>query len=179
MIDSPVLPQVLLVAGLVIVFAGMIFAMSARDKTAERRGFWVTWALAGTVMSLSGLQSGWGLVALMAGVIACGVVFWAYFRTDYLKIGGRIYAFRLQDSQPDENDDKTPPPPPDAYPALTAPKQWWSLAFLTALAAAVVFIEGIGWLTVLMAVGATVVLGGIGKSDADGGFPIAAASMRR
>jgi hypothetical protein len=90
----------------------------------------------------------------------------AYFRTSYLKIGDRVYAFTLRDSGIE--------PPPDSYgDVLTAPKAWWTLTILTGMTGYLAVDVGMSGITLATAGFAATLLAIVGHLDARERYPIA------
>lgn len=83
---------------------------------------------------------------MAVGMAAClgASLLYAYLRTSYIKIGGRIHTYTLFRNRPDgPSDSAAPPPPPDAYGnVLTAPKYWWTIALLALAAASLALAQG-------------------------------------
>ncbi len=82
----------LLVAGAMIVIAGVISLFLTKDKQLERRVYWSTAAVGGLVVSLATLHRGWGTVVAAYLAILVVTALYAFLRTDYLKIRSRVYS---------------------------------------------------------------------------------------
>ncbi len=92
----------------------------------------------------------------------------AYVTTSYIKIGGKIYALTVADSQPDPNAGVDPAA--DAYSGqLTPAKMWWMLAVMAAIggvnAYAALFSNGTAWVGVMSAAFAALLAIGAGYTD--------------
>ena len=129
-------------------------------------------------MTLGVTQRGWQ-TAITLYVIAVGLgVMLAYFRTSYLKVGGRIYSFWIDRTNPDPPADGSPAPlvipPPDSYRGkVTADAQWWLMAVISVVTGVGAFVLGMSVAT-LGAAGLLVVFFAlIGYIDHVDGFPIA------
>ena len=172
----------LLIAG---VCAGLVAAVASvfvRDRRLDRRIYWLGWLIATSCISFAVLPRGWqaSLAIGLLGVFAA--VVYAYLRTPFLKIGGRIYALSITDSRPDppanDTTEEPPPAPPrDSYPTTAGPVSarnlWWVLVALTCLVSVGVYLVGWAWQMVLGAA-LLAVLGGIfGIDDATRKLPIA------
>ncbi|EUA42306.1 putative membrane protein [Mycobacterium xenopi 4042] len=157
-----------------------------RDRSWERRVAWSGTggaALCAFLASVPDWKLGIGLSLFIWGM----TVFTAYFTTPYIKIRGKIYAFHIQDSQPDPSPAATAPPgidgrdydrAPDSYGgSVTAIKLWWLGVPTTAMFAFGVvgyFIDKEKpWIAA--AGGAVIVLAaiGLGHGDASWGYPVA------
>lgn len=174
--------HVLLIAG---VGAGLVAAVASifvRDRRLDRNIYWLGWLIATSCISFAVLPRGWqaSLAIGLLGVFAA--VVYAYLRTPFLKIGGRIYALSITDSRPDppanDTTEEPPPAPPrDSYPTTAGPVSarnlWWVLVALTCLVSVGVYLVGWAWQMVLGAA-LLAVLGGIfGIDDATRKLPIA------
>lgn len=129
----------------------------------------------------------WG-TAIFVAVFSVGYLsFSAYFATPYIKIGGRIYAFHIDDSEPDRAPDEPPPgagdpdydPYPDSYAgSVTAPKMWWLMVPGMALcsfnvATALVSAGKRSWVDVAAAAAVVVIAAGFGYMDSSWRYRIA------
>ncbi|MBU8808559.1 MULTISPECIES: hypothetical protein [Mycolicibacterium] len=83
---------VFLVAGAAVLFVGVVSLFLAKDKQLERRLYWATAAVGGLLVSLAALHMGWATVAASYLAILFVTALYAFLRTDYLKIGSRIYS---------------------------------------------------------------------------------------
>lgn len=120
-IAVPVWAEALFVAGFVVVVVGCVLAATSRDRRQERRVYWYGWTLTGALLAAGASFRGWQISAIVFCLAMLIVVVRAYFRTPYIKIGGRIYALLDADSRPDPDEGDTPrrapPPPPRPTPS--------------------------------------------------------------
>ena len=113
-----------------------------KDIRLERRVYWGSWLLTSLFISVSLTERGWRSTVVGACACAGTALLYAYLRTSYIKIGGRIHTYTLYRNRPDGAAVVTPPPP-DAYGnVLTAPKFWWTIALFALAAAAVAMAQG-------------------------------------
>jgi hypothetical protein len=99
----------------------------------------------------------------------------AYVTSSYIKIGGKIYALTVADSQPDPEDGPSDTnagvgPAADAYSGQLAPaKMWWMIVVLAVIgggnAYAALFSNGEAWVGVMSAGFAALVAIGAGYTD--------------
>jgi hypothetical protein len=159
--------------------AGGLSSIFINNIRVERRTYWVSWSLASSLISLSLVDRGWRAVAI--GAAACvGMAFlYAYLRTSYIKIGGRIYTYTLFRNRPDVAIDGTaeaavPPSPTDAYGNfLTAPKLWWTIVVFALPAASLAMALGLAAATIGGGLFVTTVMAFTGYIDAYEGFSVA------
>lgn len=170
--------DVLLVGGLALGLAGAILTMFTKSVRLQRRIYWGSWLLASPLMSLSLADRGWTAVA--GGMAAClGVsLLYAYLRTSYIKIDGRIYTYTLFRNRPDDASNVSPSVvtevPQDAYGnVLTAPKFWWTLVAVVLAAASVAVAYGPTPVTIAGAMFVTTVAASTGYIDGHDAFPLA------
>ena len=139
---SRVWPDVLLFAGMAFGVIGGLSIIFIKDIRLERRVYWGSWLLTSLFISVSLSERGWGATAIGACACAGTALLYAYLRTSYIKIGGRIHTYTLYRNRPDGAAVATPPPP-DAYGnVLTAPKFWWTIALFALAAATVALAQG-------------------------------------
>lgn len=171
--------DMLFAAGAVIAGVSVVLLFIANDRRLERRIFWTCSTLALFLWCVALLPRGWG-TAVGCFVAFLGILtFGAYMRTPYLKIGGRIYAFSIQDARPDPPRPGEPAPPPLPLPhdsylgSVTARKLWWLIAVLICGVAAAVYLTGWDVWTVAATcfVTALAAMGGI--DDATRKLPVA------
>ncbi|WP_157900646.1 hypothetical protein [Mycobacterium rhizamassiliense] len=171
----------LFIAGVCAGLIGAVASAFVDDRKRARGLYWLSWLISTSCLSLAVLQRGWR-VTLAFGLLCVFVaVFYAYMRTPYLKIGGRIYALSLNNIQPDPSAGKTigPPPsaPPDSYSShigqVSAPKIWWILVAFTCIVAGNVY--AFGWPTqaIFGTAFLTLLCAGAGIDDATRKLPIA------
>jgi len=158
--------------------AGALLTMFTKNIRLQRRIYWGSWLLAAPLMSLSLLNRGWTAVAV--GMAACvgASVLYAYLRTNYIKINGRIHTYALFRNRPDNAEEvprtAIPELPRDAYGnALTAPKFWWTLVAFTLAAASVAVVYGPAGVTIGGALFVAAAAASTGYVDGHDGFPIA------
>lgn len=163
---------------MVILFAGLLSLLFVRDVRYARPVYWLSWAIGGCVMSLAVVDRGLPAVCLAAGAAVGFASLYAYFRTPYIKIGGRVFAFTIPDSRPDPprsgRPPLLPPAPFDSYREfITAPKLWWALAVVTCVAAYAGYEFGITGATLGLTALVTATIALIGHWDAREHFPVA------
>ncbi|AHC24853.1 MULTISPECIES: hypothetical protein [Mycobacteriaceae] len=167
-----------LLSGVAITLIGALSLGLVDNVRIERRIYWLSWLVGGAVMMVGLLlQRGWSSAVVAYAVMVVGVTF-AYFRTSYLKVGGRIFSFWIARTQPDPLPDGSPGPPvippPDSYRGIvTAAAQWWLMAVVSVCAAVGAVVLGMSGPTLGIAVFAVVLLAGTGYIDQHDGFPIA------
>ena len=174
---NPSSPDLLLILGLAVGIAGLTLTVFVNRIRLERLIYWLSWLLATSLISASVLDRGWRSVALIAGVCAGAAFLYAYMRTSYVKIGGRVYAYTLFNSRPDPPDDGSPPPvpdrPTDAYGNfLTASKYWWTIAVFSIIAGFLAIHDGRTAVVIGAAVALVALLAPTGLVDAREGFPV-------
>jgi Ca2+/Na+ antiporter len=172
----------LLIAGFVaVVAAAVIIALFVKRRSLERRIYWAGWIIGILCMSLAFLPRGWRSVIAVALLCAFAAVVYAYFQTPYLKLGNRIYALTIPDSQPDEPEDggdiaQPPRLPHDSYDfmgGITAGNVWWVVVGVTCIAAANAILFGWVLSTILLAAFMVAVAAMLGVDDATRKLPIA------
>ena len=169
----PVAPNVLIIVGLAIIIVLCTVATFTKDIRIARRIYWAAWLLGIPVMALSVLGRGWKVFGLSLGVGLFGAVVYAYFRTSYLNIGGRVYAFTIALSRPDPPADGSPAPPNDAYgQQVAASNMWWVLAAFSAAAGFAGVVEGTSPLTIGVTGFVAAVSALVGYLDSHEGWPI-------
>lgn len=144
----------------------------------ERRVYWSTWLLSLGVMTLGASHRGWHTALVFYAVGIAAAVCYAYSRTSYLKLGGRIYSFWIARTQPDPLPDGSPAPrvipPPDAYQGqVTATAHWCLLTVFTVVTGTGALMLGMGPATLGAGVLTTAMLAFTGYIDSYDGFPIA------
>lgn len=142
----------------------------------ERRIYWAAWLFATTLMACAFIDRGWHIFLAIVGVGLAAALTFAYFRTSYLKVGGRIYAYAIPRTRPDPSVDGSPAPsvipPPDSYRGMvSAATHWWSLVFFSVVAGTVGLFLGVGEESIFLGAIAVVVFGLTGYIDARDGFP--------
>ncbi|CAM3434450.1 hypothetical protein MYFR107205_10495 [Mycolicibacterium frederiksbergense] len=101
------------------------------------------------MVTLGASHRGWHTALVIYAVGMAAAVCYAYFRTSYLKIGGRIYSFWIARTQPDPLPDGSPAPPvappPDAYRGrVTATAHWCLLTVFSVVAGTSALMLGMG-----------------------------------
>jgi len=129
-------------------------------------------------MAYAFIERGWQMVGVVLAVCLAAAVCFAYFRTSYLKISGRIYSFWIARTQPDPLPDGSPAPrvipPPDSYRGqVTADAQWWLMTVASVCAGVCALVLGMSGATLGVAALPVVLLAGTGYIDSYDGFPIA------
>ncbi|WP_099023666.1 hypothetical protein [Mycolicibacterium palauense] len=161
--DVPPWSTFALVCGAVV--GGLALLASAfvkNDLRLERRLYWGGWlgAAAFFTAALWHLRPG-GVIAVWIGCSLISV-FRAYMSTPYIKIGGRIIAFTIPNTEAERAPAERRAPPPDSYMGtVTATNLWWLMAVWIATTGLAVFVAG--WnLAVLGSVAVLVVILGLG-----------------
>src|SRR5579875_38713 len=120
---------------------------SPKNRRAGRRVYWAGCLIATISAFFIAYPPDWKTGILLSLFVSGMTVFTAYAYTPHIKIRGKIYAFSVEDSQPDPSPDGVSPPrggnrdyhpAPDAYAGLglaTAKKFWWLLLFIMAMCA--------------------------------------------
>ncbi|MCV7209690.1 hypothetical protein [Mycolicibacterium canariasense] len=170
-------PHVWIVVGALVVVTGSAASAYTDNLRVERRIYWLSWLFGAILMSVAVANRGWKLSAITLTAIAVVAVIVAYFRTSYVKIGGRVFAYTITRSQPDPAPDGSPhspaDPPPDSYGGLvTAATHWWTLSVLSVGAGGVGLSEGMTPVTIAAIALAATALALTGYLDARDGFDI-------
>lgn len=129
-------------------------------------------------MACAFIEPGWHMVGVVLAVCLAAAACFAYFRTSYLKIGGRIHSFWIARTRPDPLPDGSPAPPvippSDSYRGqVTADAQWWLMAVASVCAGVSALVLGMSGATLGVAALPVVLLAGTGYIDSYDGFPIA------
>lgn len=168
-------PQTLILIGAVIIIVAGFVAALVSNPRLQRWSYWCGWLGGTAVISCAFIDRGWPMVASAAAVGLISAVIVAYFRTPYLKLGSRIYAFTLVQSRnvPSAGGSR-PRLPSDAYGNfLTAAKYWWTIATLSVAVGALALVGDDAKLTLGLAVLIAILLGATGHLDVREGFPLA------
>jgi hypothetical protein len=170
--------EVLLWLGFAVIALGMVGGDFLRGRRRQRRAYWLSWLLGGAIMTVAVGHADGGDGLTMVGFSVAMSVMIAFFRTPYLKIGGRIYALTLDDRQPDppeDGDGPAPrvPRPADSYGNLSAATWWWLMAWLIGSGSAIVAVEGFAVATVWVPAFFAVCLAMAGCADGATGFGVA------
>ncbi|MGV9797805.1 hypothetical protein ACWDTP_07070 [Mycobacterium sp. NPDC003449] len=168
-------PQTLIIAGALIVIAGAFVAAFVDNPRHQRWSYWCGWLAGTAVIACAFVDQGWRMTASAAGIGLVGAVTIAYFRTPYIKIGGRVFAFTLVHSDTTQHGGGSPTRHnPDAYGNfLTAGKYWWTTAVLSIGVGVLQLLEGRTELTLGLAVVISVLLAVTGHLDVRDRFPVA------
>lgn len=164
-------------AGATTTITGLCSLGFIRTVQWQRRVYWASWLFGALLMACAFVERGWRMVGLELAVCSVAALCYAYFRTPYLKLSGRIHSFWIARTQPDPLPDGSPGPPvippPDSYRGIvTAAAQWWLMAVVSVCAAVSAVVLGISGATVGIAVLPIVLLAGTGYIDQHDGFPI-------
>lgn len=177
--------------------AGFSLSSFHLARSAQRRIYWACACLAAVFGFLAAYpNSKTGLV--VAGLFFAAMTVAAYVTTPYIKIGGKVYALTVADSQPDPEDAPTPSadlagaestptaaasdkrfdPAPDSYSGLlTAAKMWWMLVVIALIVAvnayAFLFSNGEAAVAAVGAAFLTLLAICVGYADGSWDYPIA------
>lgn len=170
-------PQLWIVVGAHVVVTGSAASAFTDNIRVERRTYWLSWIFGAALMSIAVAHRGWKLFALALTAITVVAIIVAYFRTSYLKIGGRVFAYTIARSQSDPGPDGSPhpraDPPPDSYGGfVTAATHWWTLAVLSVGAGGVGLAEGMAPVTIAATALAATTLALTGYLDARDRFDL-------
>jgi hypothetical protein len=154
--------------------AGFSLSSFRLNMRVQRRVYWVCACLAaifGFLMPLPNTRTG----LVVGGLFFSGMTVAAYVTSSYIKIGGKIYALTVADSQPDPEDGPSDThagvdPSADAYSGqLTPAKMWWMIVVLAVIgggnAFAALFSNGEAWVGVMSAGFAALLAIGAGYTD--------------
>jgi hypothetical protein len=167
--------RLLLFAGLAVLCAAMMGSHFFSGRSRQRRAYWLGWVLGGSLVVISVAHRGLDWALMLAGMITFFSVYWAFMKTPYLKLGGRILALTLDNRRPDpssrSNDDgPSPDLPADRYGNLSAGAFWWLAVLMIAAAGAAVTVGGWNIRLGLWAGFVTLAAGLVGYRDGTGGF---------
>ena len=176
--SSPLWATGLLVAGICVGLVAAVASVVVDDREVQRRIYWLGWLSAALCFALAVLPRGWpgsvgiGLLALFAATV------YAYLRTPYLKVGGRVYAISGTEEAP--NGTRRYPRSaakaegyPTAMGSLSARNMWWILAAMTGIVSLGIYVVGWTWQIILGAALLTVMGGLAGIDDGSRKLPIA------
>lgn len=175
---APPLSRGLLLGAAIVLIGGIGSLFFLRNRQLERRIYWTSWIAGGAMLALALQHRGWGLAVAAFAASMFGAVFYAYMRTSYLKIGSKIYAFSVPDSQPDppqdEHREAAPAVPArDSYLGVVSARNfWWLVVFLNCALAYGVFVFGWRWQTIAYTVGFAAFAALCGLDDATRRLPI-------
>ncbi|WP_141681968.1 hypothetical protein [Mycobacterium malmoense] len=175
--SSPLWATALLVAGICVGLVAAVASVVVDDRDVQRRIYWLGWLGAALCFAVAVLPRGWpgslgiGLLALFAAMV------YAYLRTPFLKIGGRVYAISRTEEA------KGAPQYPRAaakngsYPtamgSLSARNMWWILVAMTCIVSLGIYVVGWTWQMSLGAAFLTVMGALAGIDDGSRKLPIA------
>ncbi|ART68344.1 hypothetical protein BTO20_06910 [Mycobacterium dioxanotrophicus] len=91
--------------GFTVIVAGMFGAAFLDGRQRQRKIYWVGWLAGGLIMTVAVAAQHPDRSLGIAGFCAAMSVLIAFFRTPFLKIGGKIYAASAGDRQPDPPED--------------------------------------------------------------------------
>jgi hypothetical protein len=97
----PTWSAALLAIGIVVMLGGLVAVVVSRTPRYERRLYWATWMIGGAVGSASLIPRGPGVAVATYAVLILVAVVWAFFRTNYIKLGDRTIAATPSDRQHD------------------------------------------------------------------------------
>jgi hypothetical protein len=150
----------------------------AKERRTKRRIYWVGWLSAVGCAAVSLLPLGIKATVIVFVAFSLAVVFQAYISTPYLKLGRRIFAFKMSDSSPDPTSRDMRADQPfsvrgetelrdSSYAGqVSATTLWWVMVVLTVSTAFAVYCGG--WIppTILAGVVLTVLAAVFGIDDA-------------
>lgn len=166
-------------SGAVIALGGMMASPFFPQRHHQRRVYWGCWLVGGSVLTLVGEHAAPGQGWLFAAMMAVSSVTIAFFKSPYIKIGGRIYSARLDERQPDPPRDGRPAPDPEPLPAdrysdqVSAGTFWWLLALAGTGSSIVVLDSGWTFHSYVLAAMSTAALAWTGRQDGRGDYSVA------
>lgn len=145
----------LLIAGICVGLIALTASAFVQDAKLQRRSYWLGWLFAAVCFALAVLPRGWpGSVAI--GILALfAAVLYAYFRTPFLKIRGRVYTIAgIKQEAASDTDQQVPVASAnDSYPTAMGPvparNVWWVLVALTLMFSLGVYLVGWTWQMIL------------------------------
>lgn len=177
-VSSPLWAKAMLITGICVGLIAAVASAIVQDRKLQRWIYWLGWMIAALCFALAVLPRGWpgslgiGLSALFAAVV------YAYLRTPFLKINGRVYAISSIEDEPTSHTAQNPQSAPrrDSYPTgmgtVSAHNMWWVLVALTCLVSAGVYLVGWPWQMILGAAFVTVLGAITGLDDGSRKLPI-------
>lgn len=99
--NLPPTSAVLLVAAVVVWLIGFVVVIWTKSAAVERRAYWTGYLGVGVLAALAFLFSGWFMSMLIFTMVAVTALSHAYFRTNYLVIGGKVIS-ATNTRQPDD-----------------------------------------------------------------------------
>lgn len=158
------------------------------SRSSQRRIYW-SCGCVGAVATGLAFYPDWEKGLGMAGFFLGAMTVAAYAYTPYIKIGGKIYALTVQDSQPDAHDrsvkthasasmEAEHDPAPDAYSGLlSATKMWWVLIPVLVISSGNLYAfatgEGEAWVALIGIAFLVFLAVATGYGDASWGYGIA------
>jgi hypothetical protein len=163
----PPLSRGLLLGAAVVGIAGIGSLFFVQNLQWERRIYWASWVLVGLLVALALEYRGWDVAIAVFAAAMFGAVCYAFMRTSYLKVGSKVYAFSIPESQADR-------PQHDSYLGVVSARNfWWLTVFLNCVLAYGVFVFGWRWQTTAYTAGFAVAAAVCGLDDATRKLPIA------
>jgi hypothetical protein len=168
-------------AMIILTLAGLLVPVLAPFKTLKtaRQLFWASLIFSSTSAFFMAYPPDWK-VGIGWSLLVFGVsTFTAYMSTSYIKIGGKVRAFYLQDSfaefEPNDRAKSLETARVDSYIGLTtAAKSWWAIVGSVVILMGCVLIPAHDkpwWLAPIMSVLLIVMAAIYGYGDASSGFP--------
>jgi hypothetical protein len=167
-------------------FAGLLVPvfLSSKNRKLARCSFWLGLLIACVSAFFVAYPADSKLRIGMSLFVAAITIFTAYMSTPFIKIRGKIYAFHISDSQPEEPDvaasvsadEPDHDPTPDSYGGIaTAQKEWWIFIIAATIFGwnIVIFAEDKLWVSVMSAVAFVALATGFGYGDASWGYKVA------
>lgn len=99
--NLPPASLLLLAAAVVVWMIGFVVVIWTKSATVERRAYWTGYLGVGVLAALAFLFSGWFISMLIFTMVAVTALSHAYFRTNYLVIGGKVISATTH-RQPDD-----------------------------------------------------------------------------
>lgn len=158
----------MLIAGICIGLVAAVASVRVHDPDLQRRIYWLGWFSSALCFALAVLPRGWhgslavGFLALFAAAI------YAYLRTPFLKIGGRVYAvFRTEQALARNDAYET------AMGSISARTMWWVLVGIACIGSVGIYLLGWTWPMILCAVFLTAMGALAGVDDGSRKLPVA------
>ncbi|ABK76050.1 hypothetical protein [Mycolicibacterium smegmatis] len=162
----PVWSIVLLACAVVLWASCLVISVRSGSATTERRFYWIGYFGAGGLAIVGLSFRGWDTVVWLIPIVVIIPVFYAFVRTPYLVVGGRVISLGTYEPRdlPEDSDDDTDRPlrqvmkVENGYGSMTAPKFWWLMTVFAALIALGAYLGG--WAAPIV-VGTTLLSGGL------------------
>lgn len=186
MIAQPSLEQphtlIFFVAALLCLAIALVPLFSSKEIGTQRRIYWGGTGGAALCFFLASLPDlGTGALLILGSFVFMAIP--AYFSGPLIKVGGRVFAFRLEHSRSGRtatgrDDSGAHEPPSDSYGGnVTASKLWWLLIFVVGLCASTIFQYVIDtekvWIVVVSAVALVTFAVMYGVADGSWGHRVA------